>query len=545
MSYNEEIDKIVLDKLVGYSEEPEPDVFQSILAEREQAAKSRLLNRILLISVSIAALIALLYLLLRNDKAEGQSSLLYPHSDMTASSADQLSPKSGFNISTGNRNTDNLSESASPSLSSATSATTNYSGVTNKTPYTKKSLPVTQQYKNTGDNVNNKPVESQDVTAQSVSALFNYLIDSTGKCSFHNQSSATDQAEYEWFFGDGSVSKEKEPSHIYTRNGYYHVCLTVTTSSGNYDSYCDDVSIDQLLTRRNLIGKVSAGNNVPDKGWVYLISYDSMNMVPYLIDSTKLDQSGYFTFNQIAAGYYLVRATLEAKSIHYKQYMPTYYGQSLIWNFAKRYHLSASGIGNSDLLIINLLSTRKLDNGENTIDGQTSTSDNQLNDDMVILYDNNGKPIGFVQVGPDGKFSFNNLPPGNYQVYNPRTGSYTSFTSGGTSTANTPPSGNTTTKENTPQIGTPPPPPEPEIILYPNPCITSNVLTVKFNNPDLLPYSVTIIDQNGITKMTQKGYKYLIPVQEVQLDVSMLSARNYQVIVTIGNKTLPSASFTR
>lgn len=544
MSYNEEMDKIVLDKLAGYSEEPEPDVFRSILTERERAAKSKLLNRILLIAVSIAALIALLYLLLRNDKPEGQSSLLYPQPGSTASSADQSSEKSGLNqFGPGkNENNGNLSELSSSALSS-TAATANYPTAHNKTTGGKTPSATTYAAKNSGNDVIISRVEAKETNAQSLNAVFDYFMDSTGKCTFYNHSSASEEAEYEWFFGDGSVSKEKEPSHAYALNGYYHVCLTVTTPQGTYDSYCDDISIDHLPNRRNLIGKVSAGNSVPDKGWVYLISYDSVSMVPYLVDSSKVDLSGFFTFNQIPAGYYLVRATLETKSIHYKQYMPTYYGQSLIWNFAKRYNLSSFGKGNSDLLIINLLSTRKSDTGDNSIDGQTNTRDNELNDDIVILYDNNGKPIGFAQLGPDGKFSFNDLPPGSYQVFNPRTGSYTTYTTGGTSSS-TPPPGGTTTGGTT-QSGTPPPPPQPEIILYPNPCTSSDVLTVKFNNPELLPYSVTVIDQNGVTKMTQKGNKYLIPVQEVQLDVSMLPARNYQVIVTLGNKTLPSASFTK
>ncbi|MBX7206502.1 MAG: PKD domain-containing protein [Bacteroidia bacterium] len=544
MSYNEEMDKIVLDKLAGYSEEPEPDFFRSILAERERAAKSKLLNRILLIAVSIAALIALLYLLLRNDKPEGQSSLLYPQPGLTASSADQSSEKSGFNhVGSGqNHNNDNAVQLSSSSVSPA-EATINHLPATHKTTGAGKPTAITQAKKNTGNDVIRKETEPKETKVQSVNAIFDYFMDSTGKCTFYNQSMANEDAEYEWFFGDGSISKEKEPTHAYALNGYYHVCLTVTTPQGTYDSYCDDISIDHLPNRRNLIGKVSAGNSVPDKGWVYLISYDSVSMVPYLIDSSRLDQSGYFTFNQIPAGYYLVRATLETKSIHYKQYMPTYYGQSLIWNFAKRYNLSSFGKGNSDLLIINLLSTRKSDSGDNTIDGQTNTRDNELNDDIVILYDNNGKPIGFAQLGPDGKFSFNDLPPGSYQVFNPRTGSYTTYTTGGTSSSTPPPGG--TTGGTTTQTGTPPPPPQPEIILYPNPCTSSDVLTVKFNNPDLVPYSVTVIDQNGVTKMTQKGNKYLVPVQEVQLDVSMLPARNYQVIVTLGNKTLPSASFTK
>ena len=45
-----------------------------------------------------------------------------------------------------------------------------------------------------------------------------------------------------WDFGDGDTSTEQNPSHTYTSNGMYEVCLTVTNSAGSNTS-CQTVDI--------------------------------------------------------------------------------------------------------------------------------------------------------------------------------------------------------------------------------------------------------------------------------------------------------------
>lgn len=53
---------------------------------------------------------------------------------------------------------------------------------------------------------------------------------------------------YNWFFGDGSVSILITPTHTYTNDTTYNVCLRITTATGDTSSYCQ------------LIGKDSLGN---------------------------------------------------------------------------------------------------------------------------------------------------------------------------------------------------------------------------------------------------------------------------------------------
>ncbi|MEO6166620.1 MAG: PKD domain-containing protein, partial [Chitinophagales bacterium] len=63
--------------------------------------------------------------------------------------------------------------------------------------------------------------------------------------AFTNTSAATgDITSYYWEFGDGSTSYEQSPSHIYTSDGNYYVCLTITAHNPFCtETYCDSVVI--------------------------------------------------------------------------------------------------------------------------------------------------------------------------------------------------------------------------------------------------------------------------------------------------------------
>ncbi|MBK7383666.1 MAG: T9SS type A sorting domain-containing protein [Flavobacteriales bacterium] len=50
---------------------------------------------------------------------------------------------------------------------------------------------------------------------------------------------------YSWSFGDGTPnSTDPFPTHIYSDNGPYLLCLTIADATGCTDQYCDSVSID-------------------------------------------------------------------------------------------------------------------------------------------------------------------------------------------------------------------------------------------------------------------------------------------------------------
>lgn len=49
---------------------------------------------------------------------------------------------------------------------------------------------------------------------------------------------------YFWDFGDGNTSSLSSPTHTYTGNGPYILCLTISNSSSCLDTYCDTLSVD-------------------------------------------------------------------------------------------------------------------------------------------------------------------------------------------------------------------------------------------------------------------------------------------------------------
>lgn len=60
--------------------------------------------------------------------------------------------------------------------------------------------------------------------------------------AFINRSSGN-VIKWMWDFGDGQTSDEKNPLHYYMKTGRYEVCLTIETSAGCTDTYCDTVYV--------------------------------------------------------------------------------------------------------------------------------------------------------------------------------------------------------------------------------------------------------------------------------------------------------------
>jgi len=60
--------------------------------------------------------------------------------------------------------------------------------------------------------------------------------------------SSSNASSYSWNFGDGSAANTTAaPSHTYSANGTYYVCLTVTNASGN-STICDSVHVSNVVS---------------------------------------------------------------------------------------------------------------------------------------------------------------------------------------------------------------------------------------------------------------------------------------------------------
>lgn len=75
---------------------------------------------------------------------------------------------------------------------------------------------------------------------------------------------------YLWDFGDGNYSKDADPIYAFTDTGYYDICLTVTDSCGQTDSYCKTLNLSNISLQENeLLRTVSVYPN-PSNHYLYL-----------------------------------------------------------------------------------------------------------------------------------------------------------------------------------------------------------------------------------------------------------------------------------
>ncbi len=58
-----------------------------------------------------------------------------------------------------------------------------------------------------------------------------------------NSYSADSIVSYDWDFGDGTTQSGPNPVHVYSANGTYTVCLTITSASACTDTYCSTIAI--------------------------------------------------------------------------------------------------------------------------------------------------------------------------------------------------------------------------------------------------------------------------------------------------------------
>ncbi|HRP38750.1 MAG TPA: PKD domain-containing protein [Chitinophagales bacterium] len=81
-------------------------------------------------------------------------------------------------------------------------------------------------------------------------AGFKYSVSTNGLVTFTDTSDNLPKT-WSWNFGDGSQSSTSQnPSHAYTANGKYYVCLTVTNDGGS-DVFCDSVRVTTIGATNN------------------------------------------------------------------------------------------------------------------------------------------------------------------------------------------------------------------------------------------------------------------------------------------------------
>ncbi len=239
---------------------------------------------------------------------------------------------------------------------------------------------------------------------------------------FFDNSFGEDIVYWKWEFGDGQASFDRHPRHNFEEQGIYEVSLTISNKhSGN------DAKVSTIIQHvqagffdfHHLGGHVFAEGFPIDLGYTYLFKYDSDdNLIP--IDTALIDTLGYYYFYQLAPGDYLTKAFLHPNSTHFKQYAPTYFGNTLTWSDAAVIQLVDYDNWECD---IRLLQPETMTLGDGFIQGTISFggAENPGNPPAgnieILLLNNDEECATYLYSDVDGSYEFSELPYGNYIVY--------------------------------------------------------------------------------------------------------------------------------
>lgn len=243
---------------------------------------------------------------------------------------------------------------------------------------------------------------------------------------------------YYWDFGDSSFSTVQAPTHTYntiaTGPVSYIVTLTITDNTGCTSTSVENVTVFPGNTSGSIIGylwKDTLNMNQAD-GLVYLIEYDSISGSLTAIDTVQTQQ-GFFDFQNVAMGTYLVKAALLPTDPDYANYLPTYFIQSLNWSNAQYvgpvfWGLPAlidiqlvagnnpGGAGFIGGLVVNGAG-RPVVGGVTLIDDMDMMTAIPMEGVSVLLLDANGNAVTHTVTAADGSYSFSNIAMGTYNVH--------------------------------------------------------------------------------------------------------------------------------
>ncbi|MCF8257993.1 MAG: PKD domain-containing protein [Flavobacteriales bacterium] len=231
-------------------------------------------------------------------------------------------------------------------------------------------------------------------------------------------------ATYSWSFGDGSAGTGETITHQFpSLTGTYQVCLTMSIANTETCTTCQTITVGQDSCFGFISGQIFAGNlNQPiDQAIVYLITYDDQTGQLAAMQATVADSTGYYYFQSVSCGDYLIKAATTENSSFYSNHLPTYYGNSLFWEYAQEISVNVTMPAvQYDIILI----AGNNPGGPGFIGGNVLQGANKVEADgeplegiNVMLFDMAGNAVAYAYTDANGEFSFEGLAYGDYQVY--------------------------------------------------------------------------------------------------------------------------------
>ena len=246
---------------------------------------------------------------------------------------------------------------------------------------------------------------------------------------FYDITNAENIVSWHWDFGDGTISSQQHPVHIFDQTGLFRVILTVEIQDlpGSQPYVTQMVKVINVAVNEyfHFGGHVFAGYFPIDFGEAFLYKIEANKLVP--IDTALFNsQLGHYSFYQLIEGEYIVKADLAPNSGLYNQFMTTYYSDKLHWmNADTIFHYSTSFDYH-----INLVANNQLMSGPGTISGKIIYAPGEKEGTpacnmSIFLYGLNDNLVAFCHSDENGLFNISGLDLGSYLLYAEVTGKNT------------------------------------------------------------------------------------------------------------------------
>ena len=202
-------------------------------------------------------------------------------------------------------------------------------------------------------------------------------------------------------------------------NGSYQIVITTTDSDGlsTKNSFWLVITTNGTTT---ISGTVSSANGaVTDGVQVVLLSVDAQNKT-LVVDKKELNETSFFMFTGLPSGSYLLKANITDVA-KYPALLNTYYNGSSSVITAKQ--IDSGSITSNNIKLVMLNKTSGTGNGsisghvvskEGPVSGTNPLGLAAANVDVVLKQD--GKIVANTTTDIEGKYSFNALPEGIFNV---------------------------------------------------------------------------------------------------------------------------------
>ena len=223
---------------------------------------------------------------------------------------------------------------------------------------------------------------------------------------------------FSWNFGDplsgaSNTSSLQNPYHIFSNPGTYTVVLSTVDSNNCTSTFAGSVTLG-IFSTYSLYGQISAGNQIITACKVQLFSQD-VNGNMDMVQEVNPDSANYYKFTNVGSGIYRILAVPLAGTVYAQQYLPTYFGNSYLWETATPIVLGQP----ANPYNITLVPFDSISGGAGQINGGLTTGGKSMNvgNQEILILDHTNTPVKCLFTKPDGTFSFAGLPYGEYKVY--------------------------------------------------------------------------------------------------------------------------------